>query len=665
VVADSLGLDLPAIGAWTLGLVPVLYLALRGGGYDQVVYSEVGLAAWWIVLLGSAIGVLSLRRIGWLGWGAVSLLALFAVWTGVALAWTSSAERTVAELGRVTAYLGFLVLALCVLRRETTRPLLNGLTVAFGAVSLLAVLSRLYPSAFPSDPLAPFFPGSHSRLSYPFNYSNGTGNFLAIGIPLLLASATRARTLAGQAISAAALPVVVLGALMTASRGAVLTAVVGIAAFYLLAPDRLPKLASGLAAAAGSAVLVVSLLHRTGLRSGLSTPLAITQRHQLTVLLIITCCGVALLQVGIGLAARYAVRPRALRFSRRQAGIASVAALAVLLAVGVAARVPGKVSHQWQVFKGTTVTGVASGNVFSRLGTVSGSHRYQYWTAAVHAYESKPLIGIGPGTFQFYWARHAPFYEYIRNAHSLYLEVLAETGLIGFALIVGFFVLLLVGGVVRAMRAPPSDRLTIAAATAGLAAFCAAAAYDWMWQLAAAPVAALLLGAAIVACRRRPRARDRRRARWSQWPLRAGTVAVSLAALVAVTVPFAATSAIRSSQAAAAHGDLRLALSDVTTAQNVEPYAATPRLQRALILEQMGDLPAAGAAISQAVADQPLDSNLWLVRARIAAESGLVAASVQYYSRAHQLNPTSPTTAIYGRTRTHIIRRATRPAARR
>ena len=63
-LASVLRFDRRALGAWTLGFAPVLYLALRGGGYDTVVYSEVALAAWWIVLVGAVAGVLPLQRLG-------------------------------------------------------------------------------------------------------------------------------------------------------------------------------------------------------------------------------------------------------------------------------------------------------------------------------------------------------------------------------------------------------------------------------------------------------------------------------------------------------------------------------------------------------------------------------------------------------------------------
>ncbi len=642
----SLPLYGPRVASWALGFAPVLYLALRGGGYDLVVRSEVGLAAWWIVLLGVAIGVLPLQRIGSLAWLSISLLGAFAVWTGVAAGWSQSAELTIAELGRLVSYLGFLVLGMCVVRRDTVRQLVNGVAVAFGVVSVLAVLSRLEPSMFPSNQVAAFFPGSQARLSYPLNYANGTGEFLAIGIPLLLMIATAGRTLAGRGLGAAALPVAVLGVVLTASRGGVLTAIVAVVAFYALAPDRLPKLVTGFVAAAGSAIMVAALLDRGAVRNGLSTPAAVSQRHQLTLLLIVVCIGVAAVQIGIELLARRVSRPRALTISRRRTAWLTVGVIVAAVAVAIAAGAPHQLAHQWRVFKETDVTGVVSGNVYSRLGTAAGSHRYQYWVAAVHAFESKPLIGIGPGTFQFYWAEHGSLYEYIRNAHSLYLETLAETGVLGGALIVAFLLLLLVAGVARALRARAPARAVLAGATAGLIAFCTAAAFDWVWQLAAVALVALLLGVAILASEPDPVVQVGIRER--RWPTRIGLAGLALLATVAIGIPFATTAAIRSSQDDVSDGNLSAALGAAATAQRLEPYAATPRLQRALILERSGDLRDARAAIAQATARGPTNWSIWLVRARIDAESGHEAAAAGDYRRAHALNPLSPTTAESG-----------------
>src|SRR5579884_3026493 len=93
--------DRRILGAWVLGFAPILYLALRGGGYDLMVRSEVALAAWWIVLIGVLAGALSIARVGRLAWAAIAILGAFTLWSLIASSWSTSAERTVAEAGRL------------------------------------------------------------------------------------------------------------------------------------------------------------------------------------------------------------------------------------------------------------------------------------------------------------------------------------------------------------------------------------------------------------------------------------------------------------------------------------------------------------------------------------------------------------------------------------
>lgn len=636
------------LAAWTLGFVPVLYLALRGGGYDLVIRSQVGLIAWWVVLLGVVIGLLPLQRLGRLGWVAVGLLGAFALWTGIAAAWSQSAESSVAEFSRVLAYLGFFVLALCVIRRDAIRPLLAGIAVAIGVVSGLAVLSRVQPSLVHGNQVALLI-GRQARLTYPLNYANGTGEFVAIGIPLLLMMATSGRTLAGRALAAAGVPAAVLALVLTVSRGGILAAGVAAVAFYALAPDRLPKLGAALPPAVGSVILVKALLDRIAVRNNLATTLAASQRHELTFLVLAVCTGVAAAQVLIDLAGRQDERPSILRVSRREARRLTITALSLAVAVAVAAGATGQITHYWRIFQQPVQTAVGAHNVYSRLGTTGGSNLYQYWVAALHAFQSRPLSGIGPATFQFYWAQHAPISEFVLNGHSLYLETLAETGAVGFLLITGLLLVLLGTGVRRAFDQTfrSRTRTALAAATAALLAFCVAAGLDWVWQLPAIVLVALLLGVAILAPHKYassppPGQLARRRT----IALRGAAGLAAALAIVAIAIPYAATVAVRSSQAEVRAGRLAPALDDAATAGRLQPYAATPLLQRALILEQAGDLAGAQTAIVQATTRAPTDSGIWLIRARIDAERGQAAAAAADYRRAHALNPRSETTSL-------------------
>lgn len=638
--AGSIGLAarqrLPAIGTFTLGFAPVLYLALKGGGYDRVIYSQAGLAAWWVVMCGVLVGALPVARIGRTAWLLLGVLAAFATWTALGTGWSSDAEQSFAELGRVCAYGGFFVLALCVVDSSRMRHLLNGVGAAVGIVGVLAVLSRLHPQWFGADQIAVFF-GHSSRLDYPLNYADGLGEFLALGIPLLLGLSVRARTPLGSALAAAGLPVLALGITLSISRGGVIAAAVGLLALIVLLPDRAPALASAAIAACASAIAIAWLLAHRALREGLSTPAAASQRSHLVLLMAVLCAGMALAQAAVWLWARFAVRPSWLALSR-PATIRAFAACGVAAAIALlAAGAPGWASREWRAFQQPNQTGVSASNPYSRLGTVSGSHRYQYWQAALAAFQTDEARGIGPGTFEFWWAQHNSVSEFVRNAHSLYLETLAELGYVGLALLGGFVLAIVLLGAARTMRAPPAIRHPLATATAAFLVFAVSAAYDWVWQLTVIPVAALLLAGAVAAGARRPWVASRRR----RLATRAVTGCMAVGALVLTALPMIETSAIRSSQSQARAGHLGAALQDARSAESLEPFAATPPLQSALVLELEHDYPAAAKLVREATAKAPTDWQMWLVRSRIETEDGNPRGGLAAYRRARQLNPTS------------------------
>ncbi|MGN6170578.1 MAG: O-antigen ligase family protein, partial [Solirubrobacteraceae bacterium] len=412
---------------WLIGFVPVSYLALSGGGFDLVTRSEVGILIWWGLLLGAIVGVVPRTRWTWAGWTAVALLTGFFAWTWIATGWTQSEERTLIEVARLASYLGVLVLGLCLVTRANVASLLNGLACAVLLVSGLAVLSRIQPSWFPPPPAQSLYPTV--RLAYPFDYPDGVGEFAALGLPLLLFTATSARTRVGRSLAAAGLPVVALCVTLTVSRGGLLACAVGLVAFFALAPDRLPRLATAVVAAAATAIPVLTLLQHPGERAALLQHASASERHKVLAVVLLACAGTAVLQLAITLVVRHGVRPRFLRFSRGQALTVTAVLVAAVAAVVVAGAVTGVERHVWEEFKRPNPP--VSGNIMARLLSVAGSHRYQYWQAAIHAFDAHPWKGIGPGTFRFYWAQHNSLSEYTQNAHSLYIETLSETGVVG------------------------------------------------------------------------------------------------------------------------------------------------------------------------------------------------------------------------------------------
>lgn len=623
--------DWGAVWTWLLCFGLVAYLGLEGGGYDPLVHDKAGLAVWWVLLLAVLVGALPRRRLSRLAWIALGLLAAFTVWTALSLAWTESVDRTSTDLARVAGYLGVFALVSFSRGRCESQRVIGAVAAGIVLVAVIGLLSRLHPAWFPEATQTAQFLIDRERLSYPLEYWNGLAGLIAIGLPLVLQIATCARSLAARALAAAALPALALTMFFTLSRGGIAAAFLALAIFLALSSDRLPKLLTLLVGAGGGAVLVAAADSRNALQHGLLNDAAHRQGNELLWIAIAVCAGVGLLQLGLSSPGLGRRRPAWTRISRRHAAIGTVAAVLVLAIAALALSAPGRASSGWDEFK----RGGGPGSGAGRLGSVAGQSRYQLWSAAVRENATDPLIGTGSGTFEFWWERDGDTTETVRDTHSLYLQTLGELGIVGFVLLAAFLLAIVVAGGQRLRAAESRSRARLAAAAAGFAAFCITAVFDWMWQLPVLPVAMLLLATILVAPREaRPMAGLR-------LPLRLGIGFACLAAIVAIAIPLASTSLLRQSEADARGGDLRGALQDARTAQNVQPGAAGPRLQQALVLEAQGDLPGAAEAARAATEREETNWRNWLVLSRVEAERGRAAGAVAAYERARSLNPRS------------------------
>lgn len=486
----------PVIAGYALPFVLILYLALRGGGYDSIVRGELGIAVWWIVLLGSVVGILPVARVDRWGWTMLGAIMAFAVWTTAGIGWSESVERSVVEVGRMATYVGVFALALVAQGRDGLKRSVYAVGTAIAVVGTLALLSRLHPAWFPEDDAARVLPDVRGRLSYPLNYWNGLAALIAIGTPLLLWIATSARRLLARALAAAVIPALMLAAFYTLSRGGALELGVALVVMFALHPRRLAMIPTLLVVSAAAGILVAAGAQRQPLADGLSGPVVEQQADEMLALVLVVCIGVALLQASISLAGRHGLGPRP-RISRSIAR-SLLAGLVVLgLISAVAGGAPSAVSDGWQEFK---TPGAPENNATTdRFVSASGNGRYQYWESSVKAASSDPFTGIGPGTWEYWWAREGTVPGFVRDAHSLFFEVYAELGAIGLILIGGLVVGVLIIGTRRALGAPPVRRSMYAASVAACAAFATAATVDWGWELAVIPVAFFLLVAGILA----------------------------------------------------------------------------------------------------------------------------------------------------------------------
>jgi O-antigen ligase len=512
---------------------------------------------------------------------------------------------------------------------------------------VVALASRLHPGLFTAaGQTASYLPGAEARLSWPLNYWNALAALLAFGLPLLLSLTGSARTLTAQALAAAAIPIVALCGYLTFSRGGLLAFVVSTVVYFLLAPDRLPKLLTGAVAGAASAALIAGSVHRDAIERGVISSAGRHQGATLILPIVLACLGVALAQVAIGLATRHGRRPAALTISPPQARAGLAIVVVGLLVVALAAGGPSRLSHAWQDFKRPSASGLGVDRI-QRFGKLSGNGRYDYWKVAVDSTSGHLLDGNGPGTFQVLWLPRAKYFSYVQNAHSLYFETFAETGLVGLALLVGFLALVLVRAVGVVIRTRERSRTRAAGVTAALAAFIVSAGFDWIWQVPVIPTAFVLVAAAVLVPSRRAVQQDEDRASpgrsgWGRIAVRAGMIVLALACVVGIGVPLATTNAERRSQTAAGAGNLPLALTDAFDAARIESGAGSPQLQLALVLEAQGR-PRQGLVYARRAVKNDRDNwSSWLVLSRLEAETRHPSASLAAYQRARSLNPESP-----------------------
>ena len=635
----------PTVAAFGLPALMIVYLALHNGGYDLLERSEVGLAVWWVVLLGSVVGALASRppRAALVFTGLIFALA---IWTAVSLAWTESDERTAIEVARVATYLGVVVLA--VAARRHWRAMLGGVTVGLTVVVCLAVIARFQHNLFPASSASDYFGSAlASRLAYPVNYSTGLATIAAMAIPLLLAVADSARSALLRSIAAGVVPIALLALWLTGSSLSIPLVVVGVIAFLLLSGDRLLAILTIVITGAGGALLMIAVSQRPDLDNGVTSLIALRQGDEMTAMLIIVCVGVALVHAGIGVLERFVERPRWVTPDRRtRIGIGVAVALAVVAAMAMPP-VRDQVTDGWEKFTSQSELDAQDGG--TRLQQVldpSSRGRYQYWEVAAREGIDQPLTGTGAGTFEFIWTRERGPLQFAHDAHSLFFETFAELGLVGLALVgalcLGGFGL----GIARALSAEPGERSYRAGAAASFSVFVAAAAMDWMWELAVVPGAALVL-LAIIACKDPAsqaeaipaNAPTRRRGRLVQ-SVAVGALAV--AALIVIAIPFSSALAIKASREAVAEGNLERAYDLASRAADIQPYAATPDLQQALILEQRGDLDGAVREAREAVAEESTNWAIWVVLSRLEDKAGHPAASQEAFETGRGLNPNSP-----------------------
>jgi len=614
------------IGA--LGLV--LVYALRGGSYDIVVLQEHGLVIWWVLAIGIGLGLLPRARPSRPALALLAMLLAFALWTALSLIWTESRERTMQELARVLDYAGLVALIGSTLDRTNWRAAAAGLGLGALIVCALAVGSRLAPTIFGVDHVDVAF--GIDRLSYPFGYWNAVAAWAAMSTAIGLAWSAHDRSGLRRAVALALVPVACLTTYLTYSRAGVAGTALGVVAVVACSRNRATALIHAAVAAAGATLAILAvrgapeIAHATGSRGGATVFAALA-------IAALLCAGTAVLTAGMLRSDRWRLPRRALR------PLAALGAIALLVPAAILG--PGLVRHAWSSFTHTSTSAVASsGDPTARLASLSGT-RYPLWKVTLKAFDAHPFDGTGGGTTEFWWNRHATDAEFVRDAHNIWLQDLAELGVPGLVLIAGVALSALALGASVRRRARRSASVGASAALiAAFVVYLMHASVDWMWESTAVTVLALG-GVAVLGARLGSGPPRLRR------PVRAALVLGAAAAGLVQLPGLISTAAIRHSQTAVQAGNAGLALAWARDAVGAEPWSASAYEQRGLVLESTGRLAPAAQDLRRASSHEPTNFRHRLILSRIETELGQLGPAVRDYESARELRPLA---AVFRRT---------------
>ncbi|HKP20196.1 MAG TPA: O-antigen ligase family protein [Thermoleophilaceae bacterium] len=496
------------VAGWAVCLLPgglTAYYAFNGGGHGADVR---GVALLLLSLL--LAGRVALVRRPFDGISpplmiAGGALVLLAAWTWLSGEWSDAPIRATTEFQRAALYAVTLIFFGSFLRRHGGLALaVRGVALAVAAVCVVALATRLYPDHYT---VGSGFSGA--RLGYPLEYWNGLGLLAGVGLVLMLHLASDLREhWSVRALAAGAVPIAATTVYFTFSRGATAATVGGVLVYLALGRPR--GLVATFLATAPTTFLALHSAWGADLlgTERNTTEAAAAQGHRVA--------GALLLCSAAAVIARLALTYLDTRMSRvtvplRTRGTLAVAAAMIALAgvvVAIAADAPARAGDAWDSFTQKE----QGGDARTRFRSVTLSGRQDHWDVALSNYRDDKLKGAGAGTFELQWLESRPDVSAVQDAHSLYIEVLSELGLVGLILLVAAIGTLLVG---LARRARGQRRPLFAAIFTVSLMWAVHAGVDWDWELAAVSAWLFALAGIGLANTTRTRATEGGAAMWA------------------------------------------------------------------------------------------------------------------------------------------------------
>ncbi|MGI9112654.1 MAG: O-antigen ligase family protein, partial [Gaiellaceae bacterium] len=441
-----------------------------------------------------ALGLLDRIELSSGGAPLVAALVGLAAWSGVSIGWSVAPDRSWDELNRGLVYAAFAVLGVALgsvdrasLGLRTCRLVALTLAGALGAAVLWAVAGKVVPALFPDG-------GRAARLRDPIGYWNAlalaANALLVLGLWLASRPAGRSARLTGVVLAYAA----VVATLLAVSRAGLLGAIVAVALWLILSDKRVELALLALAALVPAVVVSAWAFTRPALvEDGQASADRVADGAWLGLLLV----------AGAVAAVVSALRLSALRLTPQTRGqIGRLLALGAVSAIVLATAAIALVADP--------AAGGASVQSPGRLGDASLNNRWRWWGEAWQLFTERPLQGSGGGSFEVAHRRLQDVYVPAVQPHSVPLQFLAGTGILGFLLfaaVAGATAL----AAVRALRRTAGDERAAAAALTVLAAvYLLHALVDYSWSFLAV-TAPTLVAAGALAAHGKPSGERRRR----------------------------------------------------------------------------------------------------------------------------------------------------------
>ena len=421
---------------------------------------------------------------------ALAGLGGLTLWTALSASWAPLDDAAWATFERDALYLGALVAATALLRRDTGADRLTEPVLALGALVVVGygLLGRLVPDVVHAVPSL----SAGGRLDQPLTYWNAMGALGAIGFVLAARMAGDAtRTPALRCAAAAGAVPLAVAIYLTFSRGALAATAAGLVVLLALAPTFRQLRAVAIAVEAGVIGCVVAAAS-PAVRTLHGTHPALQGAAVLVGLLALMALAAGVQQWACAVEGQGRTRMGALPLPPHHGWVAAVlvaAMLAVPVAVAAGQDAPSTNDPRF----GTSTSRLASAD----------SPRYEYWKVALRAFGDAPLKGSGAGGFAVDWLRERPVARPARDAHSLEIETLAELGVVGGALLA----LLGTGIVLATRRDGRRDAGFVAGPAAALAAYAFHASIDWDWEMPALTLVGVALAGFLLAASGRDAAR--------------------------------------------------------------------------------------------------------------------------------------------------------------